>query len=111
MAERRGILGQVDPANTTDTLLYVCPADTEAIVSTVFACNRNGAARTIRLRAARAGQAAAALHQYIYYDVNVPLNDTIALTAGITLGPGDALYVYRSASDVNFSAFGMEIDR
>jgi len=110
VAETRRILGQTEPPNATDTLLYTVPNGKQAIISTVFACNRNVAARAIRLRAARVGESSVSVKQYIYFDTNVPANDTVALTAGITLMAGESLYIYRSGSEVNFSAFGVEID-
>lgn len=110
MADNGRILGQVDPPDATDTLLYSVPSGKRAVISTVFACNRNAAARTVRLRAARANESTVSVKQYIYFGVNVPANDTIALTAGLTLMAGESIYVYRSAADVNFSAFGVEID-
>jgi hypothetical protein len=49
MATTYKILGQSAPAATTEVDLYTVPAATDAVVSTVTACNRGTAAGTYRI--------------------------------------------------------------
>lgn len=107
MSEVIKVLGQSSPAATTLTDLYVVPASTEAVVSTISMCNRTGGTLTARVAVAPAG-AADAVEHYIYYDVKVLKNDSIFTTIGITLAATDVVRVYASAVGLSFSLFGTE---
>ena len=97
------ILGQVAPPNNTAALLY--SATTETTVSTIFACSF-GATSTIRIWVRRRGETTTT-KQYLYYDEPLGNPETLALTAGITLEPGDDIMVYcTTVASVAFSAFG-----
>lgn len=102
------VLGQSTPAANTDTTLYTVPASTETVVSSVMVANTNATAVTVRL-AVRPNGAAIATQHYLYYDVEVSANATLALTAGITMDASDVVTVRASATGVAFSAFGREI--
>lgn len=102
MADQRVILGQVAPQAAADTLLF--SATTETTVSTLFACATSGAA-TVRIWVRRKGEATS-LKQYLYYEEPLAGPETMAVTAGITLGVGDDIMVRCSAATVAFSAFG-----
>lgn len=102
------VLGQANPAATTDTTLYTAPGSTQAVVSTINVCNMAAADATFRVAVRPAGATLAALH-YQAYDVKVPANDSIPLTLGITLGATDVITVRASSANVAFSAFGSEI--
>ena len=45
---------------------------------------------------------------FLAYDTQVPANDTLLLTIGITLANGDYLYVSSGAGTTSFNAFGSE---
>lgn len=108
MATNYLVLGQAAPSATTDTTLYTAPAATQAVVSTVTACNRASTAGTFRV-AVRPGGAAIANQHYLVFDANLAANQTIALTLGITLAATDVVTVRGSSASMSFSAFGSEI--
>lgn len=49
MANEYKILGQVADASANDVELYLVPASTSAIVSSITVCNRESAANTFRI--------------------------------------------------------------
>lgn len=108
MAEGRKILGQADLAATTLTDVYTVPAATEAIVSTVFVCNRTGSNRKFRISVAPAG-AVDSNEQYLYYDEPLPKNSTFTFTTGLTLAATDVLRAYANNTGVSINVFGVEL--
>ena len=81
---------------------------TTAIVSTIVVCNTSGAAAQYRICVNSGTSFAAA--GYIAYDATVAANDTVYITAGITLDTTNKyLLVSASSTSVSFSAFGAEI--
>jgi glucose-6-phosphate dehydrogenase assembly protein OpcA len=102
------VLGQSAPSATTATTLYTVPASTQAVVSTIFVCNRGGSAATFRI-AVRPGGASLANQHYLFYDVNVDANSILPVTTGITLDATDVLTIYAANTSFSFSAFGSEI--
>ena len=108
MATNYRVLGQVAPSATTNTTLYTTPAATQAVVSTIFVCNRGTGAATFRV-AVRPDGASIASQHYVFFDNDVDAKGTVAITTGVTLGDTDVLTVYASSASVSFSAFGSEI--
>jgi len=108
MANAYKILGQVDDASANDVELYLVPASTEAIVSSITVCNREAAANTFRI-ATKTDNSAVADTDYIAYDTSIAANDTVTLTLGITLEAGAEISVGASDGNVTFQAFGTEI--
>jgi len=108
VAEALKVLGQLDCPATTLTALYTVPGATSVTVSTLSICNRNAAVRTFRVAVA-VGGVADDPSQYLFYDVTLPGNDSIFATIGITLGAGDVVRVYASATGLSFSLFGVEV--
>ena len=108
MATNYKVLGQTAPSATTATTLYTVPADTQAVVSTLFVCNRGTSQATFRI-SLRPDGAAQNDAMYLFYDVQIDPNATIPITTGITLGDTDVLTVYASTADLSFSACGSEI--
>ena len=102
------VLGQTNPAATTLTDFYVVPNGKEAVSSTLVVCNQ-GTSATFRVSVAP-GSAADNASQYIYYDVVIPAQDTMAATIGITLEAGDAVRAWASGATLSFSLFGSEVD-
>ena len=107
MADSLKVLGQLDPAATTTTVLYTVPDKTQTTVSSVVAANRTGSAITFRLSVHVAG-ASANDKQYLYYDKSVAANDSLTIVIGITLNQTDVIKVYTSAVDMSFNIFGCE---
>ena len=108
MANAYKILGQVADASANDVELYLVPAATEAIVSTIVVCNREAAANTFRI-ATKSDNSAVADEDYVAYDTNIGANDTITLTLGVTLETGAEISVGASDANVTFQAYGTEI--
>jgi hypothetical protein len=102
------VLGQSNPAATTNTTLYTAPASTSAVVSTITICNQASSAATYRIAVRPAGATVAGQH-WIVYGATVAASDTTALTLGLTLATTDVLTVYASTATLSFSAFGSEI--
>jgi len=107
MADILKVLGQVDPAATTTTVLYTVPDMTQTTISSIVAANRTGSAITFRL-SVHVGGAGADDKQYIYYDKSVAANDSLPIVIGMTLNQTDVLKVYTSAVDMSFNVFGCE---
>lgn len=102
------ILGQtLTTANTTSNL-YSVPAATNTVISTVSICNQVNTAATFRVAVRPTSEALASKH-FLNFDTQLPGNDTITLTLGITMGELDVLVVNASTSTISFSAFGSEI--
>jgi hypothetical protein len=108
MAEAYKILGQVALEATTLTDVYTVPAGKSAVISTVSVCNRSGGAVTARVSLSVAG-AADDSEQYIIYDQSIPANDTLLVTAGITLAATDVLRAYAASANITINVFGSEI--
>jgi hypothetical protein len=108
MALTYKVLGQVSPSATTNTTLYTVPSATSTVCSTLTICNRNSSAGTFRIAVRPAGASISNEH-YISYDTNIPGNDTVSLTIGITLAETDVITVYASTTDLSFNLFGSEI--
>ena len=107
MADNLRVLGQLDPAATTVTVLYTVPDMTQTTVSSIVAANRTGSAITFRL-SVHVGGAGADDKQYIYYGKSVAANDSLAIVLGITLNQTDVIKVHTSAVDMSFNMFGCE---
>jgi hypothetical protein len=102
------VLGQSAPSATTDTTLYTVPAATETVISTIVIANRAATSATYRI-AVRPNGATLATSHYIAYDANIPANDSIALTLGLTIDATDVVTIYASTANLTFGAFGSEI--
>lgn len=108
MANTYKILGQSAPSATTNTDVYTVGTGKQAVISTITIANANATAISYRI-AIRQNGASLEQKQYIAYGVTVPANDTTALTLGLSLGAGDVVTVYSSATNVSFGVFGSEI--
>jgi hypothetical protein len=108
MATVYKVLGQEEPAATTQATLYTVPASTQAVCSTLSVCNRATTSATFRIRI-KINNAADADQQYVVFDAPIAPKDTLLLTFGATLGAGDVVTVYSSNADTAFQLFGSEI--
>ena len=101
------VLGQLDPAATTTTVLYTAPNLTQTTVSSLVICNRTGSSITFRVSVHVAG-AGANDKQFLFFDQALAANTTRTVVIGICLGQADVVKVYASAVDVSFNLFGVE---
>lgn len=108
MATAYKVLGQSAPAATTDTNVYTVPAATEAVISTVFVCNRGTDPATYRI-AVRPNGAALANQHYIAFDVLILGSTSTAITVGVTMDAADVLTVRASSANLSFNVFGSEL--
>lgn len=107
MAISYKVLGQSAPSATTNTDLYIVPASTSAVASTLTVCNR-GVTTNVRVAVRPAGASLANQH-YIIYDNYVNNNDTLFLTIGLSLSATDVVTVYAGTANVSFNLYGSEI--
>ena len=108
MADTPKVLGQLNPSATTLDDLYVVPAATNIVSSSIVVCNTGGTDTTFRISIAIVG-AADNIKQYIYYDVPISAKDTFIATIGITLEATDKIRVYAGNANLTFNLFGTEI--
>jgi len=107
MATAYKVLGQSNPAATTNTTLYTVPAATQTVASTLSICNQ-GVSTTINVAVRPAGAALTA-SQYILYALPVNANDSLFLTLGVALATTDVVTIYAGTANVSFSLFGSEL--
>ncbi len=102
------VLGQLNPAANTASTLYTVPAGNSSVVSTLTVCNQIGTAANFRVAVRPGGESLASKH-YLNYDTQVPANDQLAITIGITLAATDVVTVYANTASVSFNLFGTEL--
>lgn len=102
------VLGQSNPAATTNATLYTVPSATSAVCSTLSVCNLGTTSATFRVAVRPAGATLANQH-YVAFDAAVAAGDAILLTLGISLAATDVVTVYASNANLSFSLFGSEI--
>ncbi len=108
MAVTYKVLDQTRPSAASLTAAYTVPGATSAVVSSLSICNTSATATTARVSVA-VGGAGDALSQYIYYDLEIPGNDTFVATIGATLAATDVVRVYATLATLTFQLFGSEI--
>jgi hypothetical protein len=108
MANTYKVLGQSNPAATTNTDLYTVGAGKSAVCSTIAVCNQAATAAAFRIAVRPAGATIDPKH-YIAYDTSIPANDVLTLTIGLTLAATDVVTVYASTATMSFNLFGSEI--
>jgi hypothetical protein len=108
MATTYKVLGQSNPAATTPTTLYTCPAATQTVISTISVANQANTSGTYRI-AVRPNGANLSAEHYVVYDATIGANSTAAYTLGITIDASDVVTVQSSSTSMSFNAFGSEI--
>lgn len=83
---------------TVLTDCFTCPAGI-AVVCSIYICNRGAAPLTFRL-AISLGGAADALKQYLYYDAEIPANDSLELKP-FTLNQADVIRIYAGTANAS----------
>ena len=108
MAEVIKILGQLAPSASTYGTLYTVPSSKSAVISSITICNTNATDKSVRVHIVASG-GSEGFGNVLYYDLEVPRNETLCTTQGITLATGDFVRVWASATNVCFQIFGSEI--
>ncbi len=107
MADVLKILGQLAAAATTTETLYTVPDLASTTTSSLVACNRTGGVLTYRVSVLASG-AGADDKQFLYYDQTLAANTTFSAVLGLTLGQGDVVKTFVSATGMSFNLFGVE---
>jgi hypothetical protein len=107
MATAYKVLGQSNPAATTNTTLYTVPSATSAVCSTLSVANL-GVSTTFRVAVRPAGATLANQH-YIVYDSAINAGSAVYLTLGVSLATTDVVTVYAGTANVAFGLFGSEV--
>ena len=114
MATSYKILGQSLPAANTLSNVYVVPAATSTIVSTITITNQDSANANVDIIIRPINEALAAKH-YLLRNIQIPRADTLILSPGLTLNASVILAVNNAVSagevyaNVSFNAFGVEL--
>lgn len=108
MASSYKVLGQLAPSAASLSNLYIVPANTQAVISTLTIANTGASATQIRV-AVRPGGNAIDIQHYVAYNVIVNAGDVLPLTLGLTLGASDVISVYSLSGTVSFGLFGSEV--
>lgn len=108
MADSIKILAQLAPSATTLTDFYVVPTGATTTISSLYVANRSASDAYFRVSVAFTG-ATDSTKQYLYYDTNIPPNETFVATVGITMGATDIMRVYSSNINLSFNLFGLEL--
>jgi hypothetical protein len=93
---------------TTYGTLYSTGASSTAVVSTIAICNTASVSATYRIGIMGSAGSPAAVN-WLVFDSVVSGNDTVFITAGISLGNTQFIRVSSSANTVTFSAYVAEI--
>ena len=111
MAQTYQRLGAINPSANTQTNVYVVPAATESVVSTITVCNQSAsnASFSIALMNSSEFNASAPTATFIVRGATVPASDTIILTIGLTVNAGAVLAANTNNASISFAAFGSEI--
>ena len=114
MATSYKILGQSLPSANTLSNVYVVPAATSTIVSTITISNQDSANANVDIIIRPINEALAAKH-YLLRNIQIPRADTLILSPGLTLNASVILAVNNAVSagevyaNVSFNAFGVEL--
>lgn len=108
MPEVHDQLAQIRPAINTDTLAYSVPGGTKALVYSVVVCNTSAGGGKFRVYAVPSA-GAPGVGNAVYYDVNVPGNDTFTANISVTMKTGGMIYVRSDSGNHTFTISGMEI--
>ena len=106
------ILGQIQTTANTQTNVYVVPAATQTIFSTITVCNQSANTVLVDL-AARNGSEALANKHFILYQYQLGAADTLILEPRLSMNATSVLSANvtgtNAGSNVSINAFGVEI--
>jgi hypothetical protein len=111
MANTYKRLGAIYPSANTQTNVYVIPAATQAVISTIAICNQGANSTTYSLAFMDSSQfnSAAPAATFIVKNAALAGSDTIFLTIGLTANAGVVLAANTPNANISFAAFGSEI--
>jgi hypothetical protein len=103
------VLGQSNPAATTETTLYTVGSASGAVVSSIVICNQAASAATYRIAVRPSADSVTAAKHWVVYGATVAASDSTVLTIGVTMAQSDKIQVYASSANVSFNAYGSEL--
>ena len=111
MANTYKRLGAINPSANTQTNVYVIPAATSAVISTITICNQSSVNASYSLALMNSSEfvSPANAATYLVRGATVPAADSIILTIGLTANAGMVLAANTSNANISFAAFGTEI--
>lgn len=102
-------LGQVAPSTTNNVDAYTVPANTQALISSIFICNVSSSPATFKVFQ-RINGAAAANSNAIAFEQTIPAKSTTSIEGKITVDSTDVITVQSSVADaLTFTINGSEI--
>ena len=104
-------LGAINPSANTQTNVYVIPAATQSVISTITICNQSASNASYSLALMNNSEFAspAGAATFLVRGATVPAADSIILTIGLTANAGMVLAANTSLSNLSFGVFGTEI--
>lgn len=109
MATLRKTLGDVvSLAANAFVQLYLVPAATDTVVSSIVIVNTTAGALTFRVCNNATATGTLVVATALAWDVAIPANSLVTLNLGITVEAARQLGVGASATGVTFQAFGQE---
>ena len=111
MAQTYKRLGAINPSANTQSNVYVVPAATEAVVSTITICNQSASNASFSLALLNRTEfnASAPAATFLIRGAVVPAADTLVLTMGLTANTGAVIAANTNSGSISFAAFGSEI--
>ena len=111
MANTYKRLGAIYPSANSQTNVYVVPAATQAVISTIAICNQgaNSTTYSLALMPSSIFASPAGAAHFLVKNATLSGSDTIFLTVGLTANAGMVLAANTPNSNISFSAFGSEI--
>ena len=103
------VLGQSNPAATTETTLYTVGSANGAVVSSIVVCNQSASTATYRIAIRPTADSTTAAKHWIVYGASVNANDSTILTIGVTMAQSDKIQIYASSANLSFNAYGSEL--
>jgi hypothetical protein len=112
MAEIYKILGQLNPGNTAEYVLYTSQSSGYGtIITNITVVNLSGSGQNFDINVYNSvvsnGTTSPALNN-VYKNYSIPANTSMILQPGILLAPNNTLVV-RGSTNLTFSAYGVEI--
>jgi len=88
-------------------ILYTCPANDNAVISTLTLSNMYTSSATYRVAVVKAGETMSHKHM-LAFDHYIAGNTTETMTLGLTISAGDTVYVQSDSDGMIFGLYGSE---
>jgi len=99
------VLAQLVPAAGVETLLYSPDPSNNALIQELAVCNRGAVTATFRFSISILG-GATQTKDFLYFDMQLPANETFASELGVTIRAEDVIRVLASNGNLTFTILG-----